>query len=183
MRIEPFLKGLKFYDFSGAKALSTSTNIFGGWEGWFQVELARYLFSRLAALDIRIFREVSYPHSGLRCDFCFGYGEEMRDITYVELKCQLPGVGDPIANALHRFQADIDKQRAFPSETVGFCLLATRGPWEQDHIVALDYINTSCRSAFALEASDAGNIVGNCGELIQSGNLRKDHFFLIGVSP
>jgi hypothetical protein len=183
MRIEPFLRGLVYYDFSGAKQLSTSTNIFGGWEGWFQVELARYLFSKLAADHIVIVREVSYPGSRFRCDFCFGYGEEMRDITYVELKCQLPGTPDPVANALLRFQADIDKQRVFLPTTVGFCLLATRGPWEERHIDTLRYINTSCSSAFALVATDGGNIVGNCGDLIASGQLREDHFFLIGISP
>jgi hypothetical protein len=170
-----------YYDFSGAKELSTSTNIFGGWEGWFQVELARYLFSKLAANDIVIAREVSYPGSRFRCDFCFGYGEEMRDITYVELKCQLPGTPDPAANALLRFQADIDKQRTFLPTTVGFCLLATRGPWDQDHIDSLSSI--ICTSAFALVATDDGNIVGNCDDLIASGQLREDHFFLIGVSP
>jgi hypothetical protein len=169
------------YDFSRAAELSTSNNISGGWEVWLQVELAMHLRDKTDLHNVTVIRECPYPGSRLRCDFFFSYGDR-RDPTYVELKCQLPGSDDPIPEALSRFKEDIGKQRSFLPTTVGFCLLATRGPWEPEHIAAMNGIKGTS-SAFVLVATDGENVIYNYDDPIMPELLQEDYFFLIGISP
>jgi hypothetical protein len=187
MRIEPFLNYLKGYDFSRAASLATTSRIVGGWEAWFQVELADRVISALEAegMAAMVVRETFYPDMRRRCDLCFGRPAPggFHDTTYVELKCQLPGTVDPIADALRRFQIDINKQRvSYPDES-GFCLLACCGPLTDAHISTLAEIHGQSLSAFVLIADPSGVAVKPLEKALVDFSLKSISFFLIGVSP
>jgi hypothetical protein len=180
MRIEEFLKDISNYDFANAAKLTVSSEISGGWEVWFQVELALYLVSKFGENNIEIIREKPYPTRGGRCDFYIEYGTAGRDETYIELKCQLPGGGDRIQEALERFSEDIDKQKDHP-DVVGFCLLASHGPWTDENIMFLkeEILTGGIAAAYVLipgfdpEPLDASNV----------DELERIGFSLIAVSP
>jgi hypothetical protein len=181
MRIQQFFEAMCDYDFSRAAGLAVSGKIMGGWESWLQVELAMYLVGKLA--DARIIREMTYPDEAARCDFYIEYGGG-RDPTYVELKCQLPGRGDTINDALLRFQRDIAKQKNYP-EIAGFCFMASCGPWADGNITALDAIlkATGTVSVYALGCSSTVKpVVKKLEKTEDLACFKAPLFFLLGVS-
>ena len=60
----------------------------GGWEPWFQVEIAAFLIRKYP--DLRIEREVSYPQpfGQLRADLVINEPDGVSDQIWIELKCQ-----------------------------------------------------------------------------------------------
>ncbi len=109
MRSEQLFNALKNYNWTEAKRLASTPRFKGGWEGWFQVELAKHLYSILEEQDIEIERERQYLGSTTRCDFYFSYGTGGRDETYIELKCQNPMAPNPLFDIGERFAKDLEK--------------------------------------------------------------------------
>jgi hypothetical protein len=179
--MQQFFEAMAYYDFSKAAGLAVSEKITGGWEVWFQVELAMQLLCRFG-LATSIKREIPYPDAATRCDFYIEYGGG-RNPTYVELKCQLPGRGDTINNVLGRFKADIEKQKQYP-EIAGFCFMASSGPWADPNIADLaNILNTmNVASAFVLRSTGTENQVGPINSTSDLSFLKEKYFFLIGIS-
>jgi hypothetical protein len=181
--MQQFLEGLRTYNFEKAVKLAIADNIVGGWEVWFQVELAMHLCATLVP-PTQIIREMAYPDHAARCDFYVEYGGG-RDPTYIELKCQIPQRPDPIGDALSRFESDIIKQRAYTSKVAGFCLLATCGQWTENHLARLGSIVNDYKPAGAgalIIMSDGQIYIGSNIEAVWPA-LQEGCFSVIGISP
>ncbi|MDR1219348.1 MAG: hypothetical protein LBK73_07050 [Treponema sp.] len=181
MRIQQFFEAIEDYNFSRAAELAVSEKIVGGWEAWFQVELAMHLVEKFQG-NVSISREMSYPDKSARCDFYIEYGGG-RDPTYVELKCQLPGRGDAINNALFRFEADITKQKGYP-EIAGFCFMASCGPWNDVNIATFETIfqTVDVASAYVLGWSNGEYEVAQLKGTGDLAYFQNPYFFLTGIS-
>lgn len=155
MRAQPFLQFLQAnYDPANAANLANNNNIRGGWEPWFQVEIA-LTFVNQGGNRICT-REDSYPSGqaaphiwignnpapppayvavtapGIRCDFHLHRpaGAGLQDDTYVELKCINPNVGNPWADSWNRYGNDIVKLQnilALNNNINAIAVLATFG--------------------------------------------------------
>lgn len=65
------------------------SRVFGGWERWFQLELAYYILTHYwGNYEVKLEDGSAYPGSGCRADISIHRGRPSREDTFVELKCQ-----------------------------------------------------------------------------------------------
>lgn len=80
----------------------------GGWERWFQLELAYYIASCYAGTyDITLEDNTAYPGTALRADLTLQSRIMSKTTTTVELKCQVANA--PIDNFWALVESDIQK--------------------------------------------------------------------------
>ena len=155
MRAQPFLQTLqRRYTPTTARRLASTEVIRGGWEVWFQVEIAlvfadyesrvcvreeRFPSGSPAAPYIHVPSQTgqaatttSQKNSAAKCDF-FMTRAGGGDPTFVELKCIIPDRKNPIKDAWDRFRDDVNKleriEKVNPAIN-GIAALATYGEWD-----------------------------------------------------
>lgn len=120
MRWDKFWECIQGYKFDTVIRLATEKIFKGGWEGWFQVELAKYLYDKGG--NFEIYREEQYYNTAKRSDFLIRY-KGGRDPTYIELKCINPwNESDAQSKVLNQYANDITKALQEPTMNIG-CML------------------------------------------------------------
>jgi len=109
MRITSFLHMFEHYCFQRALNVITDARVnHGGWERWFQVEIALTVIEKGGAIAFN--REIQYPNDASICDFCLS--SNYRGHFFYELKC-IGNIHINLENAqidaITRFRSDIDK--------------------------------------------------------------------------
>ncbi len=177
MRVQQFLEAMSGYNFQTAEFLASQPKVNGGWEVWFQVEMAMYLIDALGEDDIVFSREEYYPGSVDRCDFYVEYNSG-RDQTYIELKCQNPFARNPVNDVFTRLMSDIRKQGNH-SNVPGFCLAAVYCTIDEVYRL-LQRLTFS--SFYALDCQ--AHQVYNTNDIrYLSGQGAGPQLFVLGVSP
>lgn len=131
-----------------ASTVDLSHNIRGGWEVWFQVEV---YFQLVETTGVESFdREIQYPHSTKKADFCFVPKNATSTKTWIELKVQNR---DDSQDAVKRFGTDIVKIQDVvvpTSDTVGAIVIIPTG----DYKATLKWAKTYVKEALDLSPSD-----------------------------
>jgi hypothetical protein len=150
MRAKEFLMKLKSYlpqqVLDKASQMSQNRSIKGGWEVWFQVEIAIAFLENNSTYKME--REVVYPNSNKKCDFClYRDSKAQQDKIYLELKCINSGgnAGDPFKDAQRRFEQDIDKIKNIMETNPNLniiAFLATYGTNFKDLLESLEKLRT-----------------------------------------
>lgn len=134
MRIEQVVSELCRGNSSFRDKIEYLSQATGGWERWFQLELAYYIRQNFSSnYDIRLENNAVYPDEPYRADLTLTNRATHRMQTIVELKCQVTGTS---AAAFARLiEQDIQKALSAARDWDYEVIAITQGPGDMKYIL------------------------------------------------
>lgn len=135
MRIEQVVSELCRGDDGFRDKIEFLSQATGGWERWFQLELAYYICERFHDnYDVRLENSAVYPGTPYRADLTLTSKTTQRVKTIVELKCQVTGTTAAAFAQLIRqdIQKALSAARGWDYEVIA----VTQGPNDMEYILS-----------------------------------------------